>query len=113
VVANSYGRGVEAPASNVLTVNGGVRQLGRVLGQTVLDVPAQSEAMWEVIETPFHMGVPPTMVSRHRRYGPGGGAPSIVRALSSSDLDALRAKLFDDLDFEPDAHEACERRTPR
>jgi UDP-N-acetylglucosamine 2-epimerase len=111
VVGNSSSGITEASALNVPTVNTDMRQLGKVRGQTVLDLPEQTEAIWTAVETSLRLGVPPTVGSADRPYGSGRASASIVLVLKSNDLEALRIKHFHDLDFEPDAYEECRTRT--
>ena len=97
LVGNSSSALIEAPAVNTPTVNIGPRQQGRLRAASVLDCAEQSDAIAAAIHTVLVPSFREWAARIAPPYGrPGDAAGTMMAALSTIDLDALRVKRFHD-----------------
>jgi UDP-N-acetylglucosamine 2-epimerase (non-hydrolysing)/GDP/UDP-N,N'-diacetylbacillosamine 2-epimerase (hydrolysing) len=94
VVGNSSSGLYEAPSFRIPTVNIGGRQNGRLRAASVIDCPAEKDAIIAAVQQAFAADCSKVV----NPYGDGGAAPRIVAALRAvSDPAALLRKRFHDL----------------
>lgn len=97
VVGNSSSGVIEAPAHRVATINIGDRQRGRLRATSVLDVPAEADAISEAIR----QGVSPEFRHLIRNQinpmGDGVAGRRIVEILENATFETLGRKRFRDL----------------
>ncbi|WP_341894449.1 UDP-N-acetylglucosamine 2-epimerase [Ferrovibrio terrae] len=97
VVGNSSSGIIEAPAMGIPTVNIGERQAGRLRAASILDCPADSDA----IAASIHVALSASFREKARQceppYGRGGAAERIHQILMTQPLAGLLRKSFVDL----------------
>lgn len=97
VVGNSSSGLIEAPAFGVGTVNIGGRQDGRLRGPSILDVPAEADAIAAGLERALDSDFRASIRDQSCVMGDGHAAERIVEVLEATDFTALRRKRFRDL----------------
>lgn len=94
VVGNSSSGLLEAPSFKIPTVNVGDRQRGRVLAESVINAPAETQAIGEAIHKAFALD----LSSVANPYGDGKSSERIVKVLREiDDPRSLVRKSFHDL----------------
>jgi UDP-hydrolysing UDP-N-acetyl-D-glucosamine 2-epimerase len=97
VVGNSSSGIIEAPALGVPTVNVGDRQAGRLRAASILDCPAEANAIAAAISKATSTSFRDQAARSEPPYGRGGAAARIHEILRSQPLDGLLRKKFIDL----------------
>lgn len=97
VIGNSSSGIIEAPAAGIPTVNIGDRQEGRPRGASVIDCPADHQAIVRAIRTALSDEFRDIARSAERPYGGGDVARTIRDLLRQADLDGIIKKEFFDM----------------
>lgn len=97
VVGNSSSGVIEAPMHRVATINIGDRQAGRLRAASVIDVPAEAEAIRAAIATGVSEAFRRSIQNQISPMGDGRAGEAIVAILEGIDLQDLRRKRFHDL----------------
>lgn len=97
VIGNSSSGLIEAPYLRVPTVNIGMRQAGRLRGETVIDCGDHEAQIVEAIERALSPAFSAVISNATSPYGNGDTSRQVVSVLSSVDLRALRRKRFFDV----------------
>lgn len=104
LVGNSSSGLIEAPSLGAYTVNVGHRQDGRVRGESVIDVPCESDAILSGIERAMSMPTPFVGVNPYYQERCAERYYEITKILLARVTeDAAQAKEFFDLSFDPNA----------
>lgn len=96
VVGNSSSGIAEVPLFGIGTVNIGDRQKGRVVGESVINVPHEKESIYQAIRLAQSAKFKAGLKSLANPYGTGGAAERIVDILKQVELEGLTRKRFYD-----------------
>lgn len=96
VVGNSSSGLLEAPSFRIGTVNIGDRQLGRVCADSVINCPAEAEAIASAIEKLYSADFRARLPGVKNPYGEGGAADKITAKLETISFEGLLRKSFVD-----------------
>lgn len=96
VVGNSSSGIVEAPLFGIGSVNIGDRQKGRVVGESVINVPHEKESIYQAIRRAQSAEFKTRLKSLANPYGTGGAAARIKDILKQVELEGLTRKQFYD-----------------
>jgi UDP-hydrolysing UDP-N-acetyl-D-glucosamine 2-epimerase len=97
LIGNSSSALIEAPAVNTPTVNIGPRQQGRLRAASVVDCAGDSAAIADAITTVLRPEFKEAAGKSDPPYGrPADSATTMMKALSTVNLDTLRIKRFHD-----------------
>ena len=96
VLGNSSSAVIEAPALKTATVNIGQRQTGRPRADSVLDCPAETDAITEAIATALGAEFQARTAAAVSPYGEPGAAERIKDVLKAVPLEGLLVKRFHD-----------------
>jgi len=97
VVGNSSSGVIEAPMHKVATINIGDRQRGRLRAPSVIDVPANAQAIRAGIATGLSATFRQSLKDQTGPMGDGHAGQAIVSILEKTDLGSLARKRFRDL----------------
>ena len=97
MVGNSSSGIIEAPALGLPAVNIGTRQTGRLRAASIIDCPADANAIKSAIARAISPEFRAQAQHANPPYGRGGAAERIHQVLTSSDLSRLLTKAFVDL----------------
>jgi UDP-hydrolysing UDP-N-acetyl-D-glucosamine 2-epimerase len=97
VVGNSSSGLIEMPSLGIPTVNIGDRQKGRLRAPSVIDVPAEREAIERGVREALSERMRAIAARRENPMGDGKAGLRIARILAQTDFGALGAKRFIDL----------------
>lgn len=97
VLGNSSSGIIEVPAFSKPTINIGDRQKGRVMGGSVISVPATPESIRKGIEKGLQRDFRAGLKDLENPYGRGGASEKIVRILKQVSVDPgiLKKKFYD------------------
>ncbi len=99
VVGNSSSGILEAPSFNIATINIGVRQKGRLLAKSVIDVKADEELILRSISFIYTNKFKQLLQYNSNPYGEGGAVKKIVSILNNLEIKGLLKKKFYDINF--------------
>ena len=97
VIGNSSSGIIEAPSLQTPTVNIGDRQKGRPRSNSVIDCPAETDAIRCAIDQALSPDFKSCLNAASSPYGEPGAAVKIKDVLKRVDLDGIRVKPFHDL----------------
>lgn len=97
IVGNSSSGILEAPAFNVVTVNIGDRQRGRICADSVLHCLPDADAIRDALLKVFSGSLVKSLTHLENPYGQGGASLKIKDLLKQRSLDGLLKKQFCDL----------------
>jgi UDP-N-acetylglucosamine 2-epimerase (non-hydrolysing)/GDP/UDP-N,N'-diacetylbacillosamine 2-epimerase (hydrolysing) len=92
MIGNSSGGIMEAASFALPTVNVGIRQQGRERGRNVIDAPAETAAILSAIQQALPQKFRENLHGMENPYGNGTAAETIVRVLTTVQLDGLLIK---------------------
>lgn len=97
LIGNSSSGLLEAPSFHVGTINIGPRQDGRLRSVSVIDCPADRNAIAQALSRLFSAEFRTIVASASNPYGSGGAAAKILKILKSFSSDQLHTSSFHDL----------------
>jgi UDP-hydrolysing UDP-N-acetyl-D-glucosamine 2-epimerase len=97
VIGNSSSGIIEAPALRVPTINVGSRQAGRLRAGSIVDVPAEADAIRAALAQVLDPELRGSRAGGDLPYGSGGAAERILDVLAKVPLDGIVQKRFRDL----------------
>ncbi len=97
VIGNSSSGLIEVPALSKPTVNIGDRQLGRLRASSVIDCPADTDAITDAIRQALSDPFQRQLASIDHPYGRGNTSSQIIEILKTTDLASLTTKHFYDV----------------
>ncbi|MFZ2492705.1 MAG: UDP-N-acetylglucosamine 2-epimerase [Thermoanaerobaculia bacterium] len=97
MVGNSSSGIIEAASFSLPVVNIGERQLGRIRGKNVIDVPCESVAIVEAVRRALTQDFRASLADLENPYGRGGASEAIVETIRDVALDRrlLFKRFFD------------------
>lgn len=97
VVGNSSSGIVEVPLFGIPTINIGDRQTGRIMGESIINVAPEQNAIQAALEKAFDPAFREKASKAPHPYGEGGTAKKIVQVLKTVYLENIIKKPFFDL----------------
>jgi len=97
VIGNSSSGLIEVPHFKIPTINIGDRQLGRIMGKSVINCSPTEDSIDSALEKAFSKSFLNYIKKFKNPYGKGGATEKIAKKISSLDLDNIFKKTFYDL----------------
>ena len=94
VIGNSSSGIIEAPMFKTPTVNIGLRQAGRVKGESIIDCAESSEAIVQAVQQALSPDFRERIANCESLYGQGGASPIIKNTLKHVSLEGILLKSF-------------------
>tara|TARA_B100001121_G_C18699615_1_gene626792 strand:- start:9922 stop:11082 length:1161 start_codon:yes stop_codon:yes gene_type:complete len=94
VIGNSSSGIIEAPSFNVATVNIGIRQKGRIFGETIINCREDQSSIGFSIEQALSKEFKEICEKSNNPYGNGGSSEKILNIIDSISLDNIVFKKF-------------------
>ena len=97
VIGNSSSGLIEVPHFKIPTINIGDRQLGRIMGKSVINCSPSEKSIDRALEKAFSKSFLKNIKKFKNPYGAGGAIEKISKKISTLDLNNILKKTFYDL----------------
>ena len=97
VIGNSSSGLIEVPHFKIPTINIGDRQLGRMMGKSVINCPPTEDSIDDALKKAFSKSFMKNVKKFKNPYGEGGAVEKIANRIFLLDLNNILKKTFYDL----------------